>query len=117
MRPENLLLLILLGVLVFMMFSRTRRQQREAQQVQAGLAPGAEVMTGSGLFATVISVEDQVVVLETAPGQRSRWDRRAVARIIAPVPAEPSPPEPRGTAEEDEAEPSVTDQQTPPDRG
>lgn len=85
MRPENLLLLAMLGGLVFLMFNRTRKQQREAQQIQAGLSVGAEVMTTAGLYATVVALDDQTVTLETAPGQRSRWDRRAVARIVDPT--------------------------------
>ena len=84
MRPENLILLVLLGGLLFLMFSRTRRQQREVQQTQANLTVGVEVMTASGMFATVVELDDQAVVLETGPGQRSRWDRRAVARVIGP---------------------------------
>lgn len=79
----SILLLLLAAGLLFMLFSRTRRQQREAATLQSRLAPGSEVMTGGGLFATVVEVEDSVVVLETAPGQRSRWDRRAVARIVS----------------------------------
>lgn len=82
MRPENLLLLAMVGGLLFLMFSRTRKQQREMQQVQAELRVGAEVMTTAGLYATVVALDDQTVLLETAPGQRSRWDRRAVVRIL-----------------------------------
>jgi preprotein translocase subunit YajC len=88
-RPENLLLLVMLGGLLFLMFSRTRKQQREMQQVQAGLTVGAEVMTTAGLYATVVALDDQTVLLETAPGQRSRWDRRAVARILDTTSAPP----------------------------
>jgi preprotein translocase subunit YajC len=77
-------LLLLLGVgLLFMVYSRGRRQQREVTELQARLAAGAEVMTGGGLFATVVDIEGEVVTLETAPGQESRWDRRAIARIVA----------------------------------
>jgi preprotein translocase subunit YajC len=76
-----ILLLIAVGMLV-LLFTRVRNQQRETASVQAKIAPGAEVMTGGGLFATVIEMDDDVVVLETGPGQHSRWDRRAVARVI-----------------------------------
>lgn len=85
MDPSIVLLVVSFGLLA-LLFSRGRRQQREAAMVQAQLVPGAEVMTGSGLFATVVSVEDTAVVLATAPGQHSRWDRRAVARIMTPAP-------------------------------
>jgi preprotein translocase subunit YajC len=79
-----LLLVVLVGLLLLMNLSR-RRQQREQQNLQARLAPGTEVITASGLYATVVSIEDTVMVLETAPGQQSRWDRRAVAKVLTPV--------------------------------
>ncbi len=114
----TLLLLFAVGLLVIT-FMRGRRQQREAQTTQHQLAPGAEVMTTAGLYATVVAVEDSVVTLETAPGQRSRWDKRAVARIVAPAPgampgASPvqdrdadaeNPPEGGGAARSDEPPP------------
>ncbi len=81
----SILFLGLMFVLMFMIFQRGSRQRKELAQVQQNLAPGAEVMTASGLIATVTAVEDDVVTLETAPGQRSRWDRRAVARVITPA--------------------------------
>ncbi len=84
-------------VLIVLMFQRGSRQKKEAAQVQAGLTPGAEVMTASGLYATVIEVVEEKVTLQTAPGQISTWDRRAVARIVSPgaveEPAEPTAPD------------------------
>jgi hypothetical protein len=32
----------------------------------------------------VTAVQDQIVTIETAPGQSSRWDRRAVAKVVTP---------------------------------
>ena len=46
----------------------------------------------SGMDYFAMQPED-VVVLETSPGQRSRWDRRAVARILDPS----GVPEPEGS--------------------
>jgi len=94
----SLLFLGVLFVLMFLVLQRGNRQRRELSRVQANIAPGAEVMTASGMLATVTAVDDDVVTLETAPGQRSRWDRRAVARIITPpattetAPGEVEPP-------------------------
>lgn len=79
----TVLLLAAFGLLV-LMFTRTRRAQREAVTTQSRLGPGAEIMTTSGLYATVVAVEGDVMVLETSAGQQSRWDKRAVARIITP---------------------------------
>jgi preprotein translocase subunit YajC len=80
--PSILLLIVTAGLLVLLTM-RGRRQHREQQLLQSRLIPDTEVMTSSGLFATVVSVDDTVVVLETGPGQQSRWDRRAVARVVA----------------------------------
>lgn len=80
----SFLLLAVTGGLLLMVTLRGRRQRREQQLLQARVTPGAEVMTASGLYATVVSLDDTVVVLQTGPGQESRWDRRAVARVLSP---------------------------------
>lgn len=83
-------LLLLLIVFTVWVFSRGRRQQREQQQTQSRVRAGAEVMTTSGLYGRVVDVStDGVVSLETSPGAVSRWDRRAVARILSMPDTEP----------------------------
>ncbi|GAA4977373.1 preprotein translocase subunit YajC [Kineococcus glutinatus] len=77
-------LLLMVGLLVFT-FSRTRKQQRAQAQLLDSVGPGAEVMTTSGMFARVVDVDGDVVHLELAPGTVTRWNRRAVARIITPA--------------------------------
>ena|SRR5664279_4006851 len=82
MQPQSLVFLLLAAGFLYLMFSRSRRQQRTAQQMQAGVAPGTKIVTTAGLYATVVEIDGQTVTLETAPGQHSRWDRRAIARIL-----------------------------------
>jgi len=80
-----IILIIAFGAL-WLMSSRTRKQQRAASEFRNNLMIGDEVMTGSGLFGTVVDVEDDVVTLETSPGgSRTRWIRAAVAKKIEPV--------------------------------
>ncbi len=86
----GLLFLLLPLFLLYLVFSRTRRQQRVFAQVQAELRPGLAVMTTSGLHGTVISIEDAgIVVLEIAPGVHTRWARAAMAEVFDPDRAEP----------------------------
>ena len=83
-----ILILALAAGAMFLMTSRTRKQQREAQSFRANLAPGDEVMTGSGLFGTVVDVDEatDVVTIESTPGNRTRWLRAAIAkRVEQPV--------------------------------
>ena len=65
-----------------------RTRTRQQNELQSRLAPGLEVMTTSGLYATTAEVQEDVLVLETAPGSRSRWAKAAVARIVTPPTAD-----------------------------
>jgi preprotein translocase subunit YajC len=80
-----LLLPILLLVLFWVVAIRPqRKRQRETIEMQRRVQPGQQVMTGAGLLATVHAVEDDVVVLEIAPGVHARYVRQAIIRIIEP---------------------------------
>jgi preprotein translocase subunit YajC len=109
------LIYFLLPILLLVwILSRGRKQQRDIIAVQERVAIGAQVMMASGIFGEVVAIEDAgVIVLEVAPGVRTRWTRRAVARVIgddeaapvsddSPVPpatspaTDPDPPYPAG---------------------
>ncbi len=116
MDPGSLLLIAITFGLLFMIFSRGRKQQREVQELQARLAPGAEVMTTSGMYGTLVELtDDGVAVLETAPGQHTRWDRRAIAKIVTADTGVESP-EPGATAVEPLAPGRPADSTAPSDR-
>ena len=85
---DSLILLLPLALLALLFFSNNRRR-REAATVQRALAPGTQIVTTAGLFATIVEVEDTAVVLETSPGVHSRWARAAVARVV-PEPVGPT---------------------------
>lgn len=111
MDAGSLLLLAIPVLLLFMITSQNRRRKREIANVQSGLAPGSRVMTTSGMYGTVTAIEGDEVVLESAPGQVTRWNRQAMGRIITPVEA--------GTADTDEEdggqEPGVPEYGAPED--
>ena len=81
-----LLLPILLLVLFWVVAIRPqRKRQREAADMQRQVQPGQQVMTGAGLLATVHAVEDDVVILEIAPGVYARHVRQAIVRVMDPA--------------------------------
>jgi len=89
----QLLILAVFVVFAVWVLSRGRRQQRETVATQSRVHVGTEVMMTSGLYGTVVETgEDGTIRLETSPGTVSRWDRRAVARIVS-SPEEPAEPE------------------------
>lgn len=81
---ELLIILALAFGAMWLMTSRTRKQQKAAADFRANLEPGQEVMTGSGLFGTVVDVEDDVVTLDIGEGLTTRWLRPAIAKLVEP---------------------------------
>ena len=91
----SLLLLALPLLLIWMVFSRTRRQQRILAAAQESIRPGLWAMTTSGLHGQVISAGDEpTVVLEIAPGVHTRWARQAIAEVFDEDPATKQPDDP-----------------------
>ncbi|WP_291801593.1 preprotein translocase subunit YajC [Cellulomonas sp.] len=81
--PFLVIILIAFGAMWFMS-SRTRKQQRAAADFRSHLAPGQEVMTGGGMFGTVVAVVDDIITIESTPGSQTRWLRAAIAKVIEP---------------------------------
>ena len=97
-----LLIVLLFGVMYFLMIRPQQKRRREAQQMQATLGAGDQIVTIGGLHGTVVTVDDDVVTLEIAPGTNVKFARPAIARILPRETAEayeeaaeePLPPEP-----------------------
>ncbi|HEX5540122.1 MAG TPA: preprotein translocase subunit YajC [Micromonospora sp.] len=81
-----LMIVLLFGVMYFMMIRPQQRRRREAEQMQAALGPGDQVVTIGGLYGTVASVDDESVTLEVAPGVVTRYVRAAIARTVTEAP-------------------------------
>ena len=82
---EMLIILALAFGAMYLMTSRTRKQQRAAADFRANLEVGQEVMTGSGLYGTIVDVDGDVITLESMPGSQSRWIRAAIAKLVPPA--------------------------------
>ena len=85
MDPLFLFLPLLLVMLVFMWRSNRKRQE-QMRQMQDRIVVGAEVMTNTGLFGTVVDrdEDEQSVTLESTPGTRLRVHSTTIARVIEP---------------------------------
>ncbi len=78
-----LIVLVFVGFYFLMIRPQRRRQQAVAQQ-QKTVSPGARVRTTAGMYATVIEVDGDDVVLEVAPGVEVRYLKRAIMEVIDP---------------------------------
>src|SRR3974390_3360270 len=79
----SLLFIVVLFAAGYFLFLRPRSQQAKRQREE--MSPresGDEVLPGAGIFGTVIDVEGDRVLLETAPGSRVTVLRSTVARRL-----------------------------------
>lgn len=78
-----LLLILLFLALPIWQIVKQNKQVRNIRDMQSKLAPGAEVITGSGLHGVVVDATDTTVDLLIADGIVTRWEKAAVARNIS----------------------------------
>jgi preprotein translocase subunit YajC len=101
MDPTLLIFLALVFGALGLMSRRSRRTQRAAMDFRTDLAPGQQVMTGSGFFGTVVEVDGDAITLESV-GSRSVWIRGAILKLAEPpieVPDDEADADGTGTVE------------------
>ena len=112
---SSLIFLVILIAMVGFLFLSTRKRKAASQQLQSGLKVGSKIMTTAGLFATVVAIEDDGVILEVAPGVHSKYARQAVSRVLdAPEGAEPLDDDASGESDSDTEPPSIDLNKEPP---
>jgi preprotein translocase subunit YajC len=79
-----LILVVVVGFYMLMIRPQQRRRAQQAQQQKAGVEVGARVRTTAGMYATVVDVDGDDVVLEVAPGVEVRYMKRAIMDVVSP---------------------------------
>ena len=83
--PSTLILILVVVVAFYMLLIRPQqRRKQQAQQQKNTVQPGARVRTTAGMYATVVDVDGDDVILEVAPGVEVRYMRRAVMDVVSP---------------------------------
>ena len=79
----SFLIIIVLFVIawVVLILPKQRELKRHNAFVQT-LAVGDEVMTGSGIYGTLVEIDEATVLLQVAPGVELKIARRAVASQV-----------------------------------
>lgn len=77
-----LIIVVLIGVFYFVMIRPQRNRQRKVQQQQNTVVPGARVRTTAGMYATVVEVDGNDVLLEVAPGVEVLYVKRAIMEVL-----------------------------------
>ena len=66
----------------FLLIRPQRNRQRKVMEQQNTVTPGARVRTTAGMYATVVAVDGDDVVLEIAPGVEARYLKKAIMEVL-----------------------------------
>ena len=83
--PSTLILILIVVVaFYFLMIRPQQRRKQQAAQKSSNVEPGARVRTTAGMYATVVDVDGDDVILEVAPGVEVRYMKRAIMEVVSP---------------------------------
>ncbi|MEU6247722.1 preprotein translocase subunit YajC [Glycomyces sp. NPDC047010] len=103
---SNIMFLIMIvgfiALMYFVMIRPQRKRQREQQDMQSNVQPGARVMTIGGLYGTVVDSDDETITIEASDDTFLVFARQAVAKVVTPAETEAE------TAEETVSEEEAT---------
>ena len=85
MAAVDLIPFVLILLAFYLLIIRpARSRSRAALQLQERLAPGVEVMTTSGMYGTIVEIDEDSISLEVAPGTTIRFAKAAVGQVRSP---------------------------------
>lgn len=79
-----LALLLTFGLMWVLLILPQQRRMRQHQAVIASLRAGDEIVTAGGVYGTIVSVDEDTLAVEVAPGIILRVLRNAVSQRIGP---------------------------------
>ncbi len=79
------LLVIVFLAIPLLQMRKQNKQLNDIRAFQAQIAVGQRVKTTSGLFATVVALNEDHVRLNIAPGVEVEWDRAALLQASEPT--------------------------------
>ena len=83
-------LILIAAVFYILVIRPSQNRKKKLADLIANVGPGADVMTSSGIFGTVVSSTPEEIELSIAPGVVIRVLPAAVSRVITPVADAPS---------------------------
>jgi preprotein translocase subunit YajC len=76
------IIIILFVAMYFLMIRPQRNRQRQAMQTQREVVPGTRIRTTAGMYGTVVSGDNDDVIVEVAPGVQVKMMRRAIMNVV-----------------------------------
>jgi preprotein translocase subunit YajC len=75
----------IIAAFYFLIIRPQKKRQQDQADLMGRLVPGAEIMTIGGLYATIVSIDDDRVRVVVADGTEMVFAMKAIARTVKPV--------------------------------
>lgn len=86
--PIMIILLLLIVVMIIFTFRNGKKQRERMQKLNDSMRPGVEVMLNSGIFGTIVEIDDEHNRVTVASGSSTLVvHRQAVAQLVEDSPA------------------------------
>jgi preprotein translocase subunit YajC len=84
MPTEFILIAVALAVFIFFQFRSSRKRAKQAEERQATIVPGVEIMTNYGLYGTLIDLDEDtnIALIETTPGTVLKIHRQTILKAV-----------------------------------
>lgn len=92
MDPTFILIAVALAAFIFLQFRSAKRRKSEAEERVRSIVPGVEVMTQSGIFGTLVSMdeEENLAFVEIAPNTIVKLHSQAIRNAVNPDVEDPA---------------------------
>ena len=77
-----IVILVLLALMYLLMIRPQRARQRQQQEQLNSIAPGDEIVTIGGIYADVVEVQDEKLVVEIAEDIHIEVARKAIGTVV-----------------------------------
>jgi preprotein translocase subunit YajC len=81
-------LILIMGIFYFLMIMPAQRRQKKVNEMLKNLKTGDKVITSSGIYGTIVGLEDDSVQLRIAEQVKIKMSRSAIAGLQAEPPKE-----------------------------
>ena len=75
-------MVVVLAIFWVVMIAPERKKRKARQQMLSELQKGAKVMTSSGMYGTVIQIQEDVVTVQVADNVRIKFARAAIQGLV-----------------------------------
>ena len=74
--------ILIIGIFYFLVLKPQKEKQKQHKEMQDNIKKNDQIVTSSGIHATVVNVKDKTVIVRIDDNAKIEIDREAIAQVI-----------------------------------